>query len=58
MTAWMSVGARHCLALFEHARLWIEGDACVAPTERFYLVAAWRRLKAAAYKAERAGETT
>jgi hypothetical protein len=26
------VGARHCLALSPHARLPIEGGACVAPT--------------------------
>jgi hypothetical protein len=25
------VGARHCLAPFPHAALWLEGDACVAP---------------------------
>jgi hypothetical protein len=28
-----SVRARHCLALFRHARRWLQGDACIAPTE-------------------------
>jgi hypothetical protein len=28
---YLFVGARHCLALFQDARLWMAGDAWVAP---------------------------
>jgi hypothetical protein len=31
-----------CLALLPHLVLWIEGDACVAPTEKFCVIPACR----------------